>query len=104
MINTLLYDLFNDQSFKNRNYIEDKGDSFELKVELAGFSKKDLDIEATEDKLTIETKPEDGKKAFSVQLFKKVETEAITCKMDNGLLTMNLPKKGRLKPTKIKVN
>ena len=61
-------------------------------------------IEVTEDKLTIETKPKDGKKAFSVQLFKKVETEAITCKMDNGLLTMNLPKKGRLKPTKIKVN
>tara|TARA_B100000900_G_scaffold375510_1_gene357649 strand:+ start:66498 stop:66812 length:315 start_codon:yes stop_codon:yes gene_type:complete len=104
MINTLLYDLFNDQSFKSQNYIEDKGDSFELKVELAGFSKKDVDIEATEDKLTIETKPKDRKKNLSVQLFKKVDTEAITCKMDNGLLVIDLPKKGRLKPSKIKIN
>ena len=104
MINTLLYDLFNDHGFKNQNYVEDKGDSFELKVELAGFSKKDVDIEATEDKLTIKTKPEDRNKNLSVQLFKKVDTESITCKMDNGLLTIDLPKKGRSKPSKIKIN
>lgn len=104
MIDTLLYDLFNDYGFNNQNYIKDKDDSFELKVELAGFSKEDIDIEATEDKLTIKTKPEDRKKTFSVKLFKKIETEAITCKMDNGLLTVDLPKKGMSKPAKIKIN
>jgi len=104
MIDTLLYDLFNDYGFNNQNYVKDKGDSFELKVELAGYSKKDVEIEATDEKLTIKTTPEDRKKHLSVQLFKKVDTEAITCKMDNGLLTVDLPKKGRSKPTKIKVN
>jgi|SRR5210317_1904530 HSP20 family molecular chaperone IbpA len=104
MIDTLLYDLFNDYGFNNQNYVKDKGDSFELKVELAGFSKEDVDIEATEDRLTIKTNPEGRKKTFSVQLFKKVETESITCEMDNGLLIIDLPKKGRSKPTKIKVN
>jgi len=104
MIDTLLYDLFNDYGFNNQNYVKDKGDSFELKVELAGYSKKDVEIEATDEKLTIKTTPEDRKKHLSVQLFKKVDTEAITCKMDHGLLTVDLPKKGRSKPTKIKVN
>ncbi len=35
---------------------------------------------------------------------KKVYTENITCRMKNGLLQLELPKKGALKPSKIKVN
>jgi len=104
MINTLFDSLFEEYWVKPQNTIQDKGDFYELKIELAGYSRKDVEVEASDDFLTIRTVPEDRRKKFSLRLLKKVDTENISCKMENGLLHLELPKKGVVKPTKIKVN
>lgn len=104
MINTLFDNIFEDYSVRPYSTIRDKGDFYQLKVELPGFSKDDVEVEVTDDLLTIETKPKESKKKFSVKLMKKIYTENITCKMEKGLLLVELPKKGVIKPSKIKVN
>jgi len=104
MINTLFDNLFEDHSSRPYSTIRDKGDYYELKVELPGLSKEDVEVEVSDDLLKVETKSEESKKRFSVKLMKKIYTENITCKMDNGLLYLELPKKGVVKPCKIKVN
>jgi len=104
MINTLFDNIFEDYSVRPYSTIRDKGDFYQLKVELPGFSKDDVEVEVTDDLLNIETKPKDSKKKFSVKLTKKVYTENISCKMEKGLLLVELPKKGVVKPSKIKVN
>tara|TARA_A200000159_G_C7333037_1_gene343787 strand:+ start:2059 stop:2373 length:315 start_codon:yes stop_codon:yes gene_type:complete len=104
MINTLFDNIFEDYSVRPYSTISDKGDFYQLKVELPGFSKDDVEVEVTDDLLNIETKSKDSKKKFSVKLMKKVYTENISCEMDKGLLLVELPKKGVVKPSKIKVN
>jgi len=104
MINTLFDNLFEDYSVQPYNTIKDKGDYYELRVELPGVSKEEVSVEVTDDLLNIETKSKELKKKFSVKLMKKVYTENITCRMENGLLQLELPKKGALKPSKIMVN
>ena len=104
MIDTLFDNLFEDYSSKPYSTIKDKGDFYELKVELPGFYKEDVEVEVSDDLLQIETKPKESKKRCSVKLMKRVYTENITCKMDKGLLHLELPKKGVVKPCKIKVN
>ena len=103
-IDKLYNSLFEEYSVRPQNTIQDKGDFYELKIELAGYSRKDVEVQASDDFLTIETLPEDNRKKLSVRLLKKVDTEHISCKMENGLLHLELPKKGVVKPTKIKVN
>lgn len=104
MINTLFDNIFEDYSVRPYSTISDKGDFYQLKVELPGFSKDDVEVEVTDDLLTVKTKPKDSNKKFSVKLMKKIYVENITCKMERGLLLIELPKKGVIKPSKIKVN
>lgn len=104
MIDTLFNNLFEDYSVQPYSRIRDKGDFYELKVELPGLSKEDVDVEVTDNNLYIETKAKESKRKFSVDLMKKVYTENITCEMSNGLLVLKMPKKGILKPSKIKIN
>lgn len=90
--------------------IKDNGDAFELSAELPGFNKEDISIDIDKDRLVIsaehsenkDEKDENGKyirrersygsftRSFDISA---VNASAISAKYENGVLTLNLPKK-----------
>ncbi len=90
--------------------ITDEGDSYKLTADLPGFSKDDIKIDIEDNTLTLsaerhsehEDKDKKGKyircersygsysRSFSLN---GIEPEAIKAKYDNGVLTIDLPKK-----------
>jgi HSP20 family protein len=99
----------NESSFTNPrvNIVENK-DSWELNFALPGVNKEDININVEKDFLTvshkISEKEEEGfsynRKEFDFRGFERsfnlpesVNTEKIKAKMDNGILTVHLPKK-----------
>lgn len=88
-----------------RTDIRDMGESYLLFADLPGFCKEDIRLEVTEELLTVraERKAEDedsnfirrerscGSYSRSFRL-KDIDTEQITAKYENGVLTVTLPK------------
>ena len=94
--------------------VTDKGDAYLLQTDLPGFSKDEIKVEVNGDVLTVsaEHKTEDeqkngeqvvrrersyGKYVRSFELG-DVNAEAITAKYENGVLSLDLPKKAEIKP------
>jgi len=98
-----------------RTDIKDNGDSFQLETDLPGFKKEDIKIDIESDVLKIsaerrsefEEKDSKGKylrcersygtysRCFDVS---SVKADAITASYENGVLTLNMPKKDNLIP------
>ena len=96
--------------------IKDDGDSYTLQADLPGFDKKDIHLDLNNDVLTIsaerhsehEDKDKKGKfvrcersygtytRQFDVS---NINTDAIKAKYENGVLTLNMPKKSAQLPT-----
>ncbi len=110
------YNYFRDSGIGEfRTDLKDTGDAYTLEADLPGFEKKDINIEMNGDVLTItaerhsEHEEEDKKKnyircersygSYSRQFdISGVNSEAITAKYDNGVLTLNMPKKVKTVP------
>lgn len=93
---TLFEELFKpeERSYpRSCNLIKSSDDVYTAEFELAGFSKKDVNIVATGDILKVLAEQGDRKKTFSVSLNDLVSPSDITSKMSNGLLTITMPKK-----------
>ena len=95
--------------------LKDTGDAYVLEADLPGFEKKDINIEMNGDLLTIsaerhsEHEEEDKKKNYircerSYGSYTRdfdisgVEADGITAKYENGVLTLNMPKKSKNVP------
>ena len=95
--------------------ITDEGDHFELKADLPGFRKEDIHLELSGDTLTIsaerhsehEKKEQRGKYVCVERSYgsysrrfdlSAVDADNIKAKYDNGVLTLNLPKKASVLP------
>lgn len=96
--------------------IKDNGDAYELSAELPGFNKEDIKIDIDGDMLTIsaehsdssEEKGEDNKyirrerfygsfsRSFDISA---VNADAVSAKYENGVLTLDMPKKSPEAPT-----
>ena len=96
--------------------IKDDGDSYSLQADLPGFDKKDIHLDLNNDVLTIsaerhsehEDKDKKGKfvrcersygtytRQFDVS---NINTDAMKAKYENGVLTLNMPKKSAQLPT-----
>lgn len=96
--------------------IKDDGDSYTLLADLPGFDKKDIHLDLNNDVLTIsaerhsehEDKDKKGKfvrcersygtytRQFDVS---NINTDAMKAKYENGVLTLNMPKKSAQLPT-----
>ena len=92
----------------------DKGDKYEISLEVPGIAKEKIDIRATKNKIEVsgqqERKSEDKGKNYvynersyhsfnrRIPILEEIIPSRIEAKMDNGILRIDLPKKT---PTKI---
>jgi HSP20 family protein len=97
--------------------IED-GDSYVLKVEMPGVNKEGLEISVENNELSIigrrtlpgiegtmihrESRPENFRRGF--ELDPTIETAKIGARIEQGILTLTLPKAEKVKPRKVTVN
>lgn len=108
---------FDENSFSQfKTDIKDEGDHFTLEADLPGFEKKDIGIDLDGDCMTIhaerhsehEEKDKRGKyvrcersygsysRSFDVS---GINTDGVTAKYDNGVLSLTMPKKQPAEPT-----
>jgi HSP20 family protein len=100
----------------NVNIVETK-DGFILEAEMPGVAKDGLDISVEDNLLTItgrrqpdpsvnllyrESNPVDYRRVF--ELDPSIETGKINARIEQGVLTLNLPKTEKVKPHRITVN
>jgi HSP20 family protein len=97
--------------------IED-GDGYMLQVEMPGVNKEGLEISVENNELTIlgrrslptidgtlidrESRPENFRRSF--ELDPSIDTGKISAKIEQGVVTLTLPKAEQVKPRKITVN
>ena len=97
--------------------IED-GDGYTLQVEMPGVNKEGLEISVETNQLTIlgrrslstidgtlihrESRPENFRRTF--ELDPSIDTGKISAKIEQGVVTLTLPKAEQVKPRKITVN
>jgi HSP20 family protein len=94
------------------------GDGYMLEIEMPGVKKDGLDISIENNELTIigrrslptsegtllhrESRPENFRRAF--ELDPSIDANKISAKIDQGLVTLTLPKAEHVKPRKITVS
>jgi HSP20 family protein len=95
------------------------GDGYLLEIEMPGVKKKDgLEISVENNELTIigqrslpavegtpihrESRPENFRRVFEID--PSIDADKITAKIDQGLVTLSLPKAEHVKPRKITVS
>jgi HSP20 family protein len=94
------------------------GDAYLLKVEMPSVNKEGLEISVENNELTItgrralpqiegtlihrESRPENFRRAF--ELDPSIDTSKISARIDQGVLTLTLPKAEQVKPRKITVS
>ena len=94
-LNSHLYDSLFDvfSTPKSVMTMKDSGDVYVAEAELAGFSKEEIEITATNELLEVKAKNDTREKEFKLNLYGAVSVEHIESKTENGLLTITLPKK-----------
>src|ERR1700736_3952420 len=94
------------------------GDVYLLKVEMPGVNKEGLEISVENNELTIlgrrslpaiegtlihrESRPENFRRAF--ELDPSIDTAKVSARIEQGILTLTLPKAEQVKPRKITVS
>jgi HSP20 family molecular chaperone IbpA len=103
---TLFEELFKPDTtshVRDCNWIKSSDDVYTAEFELAGFSKKEVNITATNDVLKVTANKGDKEKKFSIFLNDLVIPSDISSKMSNGLLTITMPKKQVKESVSIKI-
>ena len=102
--------LRNDNTVSERTFeFDEREDTYALKIEFPGFAKKEVSVEIEQDILTVAASRKCGKKEVpettrSVRLPKDVEIGKAKAKLENGVLSIHLPKKVAPKPMKLKLS
>jgi len=94
------------------------GDGYMLEIEMPGVKKGGLEISVEDNELTIigrrslpmlegtlihrESRPENFRRAFEID--PSIDADKISAKIDQGLVTLTLPKAEHVKPRKITVS
>lgn len=100
-----------------RANIYETKDGYVVQAEMAGVTKDGIEVSVENNELTIigrrtnaqapgewvyrESRPNDYRRVF--ELDPSIDTSKVTAKMDQGVLTLELPKAERVKPRKITV-
>jgi HSP20 family protein len=94
------------------------GDGYMLEIEMPGVKKDGIEISVENNELTVigrrslpavegtlihrESRPENFRRAFEID--PSIDAEKISAKIDQGLVTLTLPKAEHVKPRKITVS
>tara|TARA_B110000483_G_scaffold228089_1_gene290519 strand:+ start:511 stop:843 length:333 start_codon:yes stop_codon:yes gene_type:complete len=81
----------------------DNGNDYIAEFELAGFSKEDLSVSATDEKLFINAKNNTKQREFKLNLYGIISVDDIASNMKNGLLKITLPKKSVATKRKVEI-
>ncbi len=100
--------------------LEDRGKDFRLTVDLPGFSKENIDVDVTEDAVTVQAKQtqatEEKQKNYvrheraaqtyyrRIQLPETVLSDDAKANLNNGILEIVLPKKAPKETKKLKID
>jgi HSP20 family protein len=98
--------------------LSEETDGYTLEIEMPGVNKEGLDISVENNELTIigrrslptvegtlihhESRPENFRRTF--ELDPSIDADEISAKIDQGLVTLTLPKTEHVKPRKIAVS
>ena len=98
--------------------VTEAGDGYRLEVEMPGVNKEGIEISIDNNELTIvgrrslptvdgtlihhESRPENFRRAFEID--PSIDSNKISAKIDQGLVTLTLPKAEHVKPRKIAVS
>ena len=98
--------------------VREIGDAYTLEIEMPGVKKDGLDISFENNELTIvgrrslpavegtlihrESRPENFRRVFEID--PSIDADKISAKIDQGLVTLTLPKAEHVKPSKITVS
>lgn len=86
---------------KSRETVDDEG----LKIEMPGVKSGDLDVTVENRTLRVKGKSRTGKEfSYTYSLHSSVDTEAVTAKLEDGLLEIFLPKRPESTPRKITIS
>jgi HSP20 family protein len=65
---------------------------YTLELELPRFKKNEVQVEVSDSVLTVKAERKDNKYSYSTTLSKDIDVKSITSKLEDGVLTINLPK------------
>ena len=102
---SLLSTFFDDQAFSvGRHFnLDETDDAYTLVLELPGFKQADLDVSIEKNVLTVTAKRKDREYQQSLTIPSGVDLERVDAKLEDGLLTLILPKLAVAKPRKIAI-
>jgi HSP20 family protein len=87
---------FFDDIFRNEPHYDDVGDAYEFHVEVPGVKKENIQIGMKDNRITINTqrkiKDQDDKRKGSFYMPPHVDTERAEARVEDGILTIRLPK------------
>jgi HSP20 family protein len=107
-----------EQFIAPRASVAENGEGYILQVEMPGVNKEGLEIAMEDNELTIigrrslptvdgtlihqESRRENFRRAFEID--PSIDTDKISAQIDQGILTLKLPKSEKVKPRKITVS
>ena len=113
MIEPLFERLFQtpDPSARRSVIFNETDDSYQLKIELPGFSKKDVEVEIDQSLLHLslvlrgsEKEDDEVETKRSIQLPEGIDASKSSASLENGILTVSVPKKVARKPLQLKLS
>ena len=85
------------------NWTEDEN-AYYMSIDMPGFSREDIMVTIEADNLSIVAENEKRRSLrYEASLLKTIDAEKITASLDNGVLTVTMPKSERMKPRKIEI-
>lgn len=92
-------------SYGSRLKLDETNTEYSLVLELPGYSQKDLEVSVEDHVLTVRAKNEKrGETKRALSLWEGIDFEKISGKLENGLLTVKLPKIEKIKPIQVKID
>jgi len=90
-------------SFARRFEVGEENDNLTLTLELPGFKQSEIDVKLEKGILTVAAKNARNEVSQSITVGSDIDGEKVEAKLEDGILTLTLPKLESAKPRKIAI-